>query len=313
MLIAVCILIFGSLLWSHEDSSFYTPGEMESAGGGGAGAVVLSALLPGAGQLYSSQYVKGGIILAFEVVTAAVAHNWLAKSNVRRKSYQELIDSVHYYGAKGSDGALDEDELEVYRDRAVRFSIRADQADFSVREARYRAYSAFAWMAGGYVYSLSDALGHSGLIDIEGPRDPALAAGLAAIPGLGLGQFYNGEFSKGGLVIMVQGSLAVVALNYHRLMQEASRNYGIMSHTQSEQHRFANEYGRYWKGKYDSAFSNRNTYLWYSLFFYLYSVVDAVVDAHLFDFPEKTRILPDLAVGNSGLGFSYSFYFGTND
>jgi hypothetical protein len=37
-------------------------------------------------------------------------------------------------------------------------------------------------------------------------------------------------------------------------------------------------------------------YLWYLVFFYGYSIFDAVVDAYLHEYPEKMKIEPDLVI-----------------
>jgi hypothetical protein len=64
-----------------------------------------------------------------------------------------------------------------------------------------------------------------------------------------------------------------------------------------------------WSGERGSAFTNRNMYLWYSIFFYFYSVFDAVVDAYLHDYPDRMKIEPDLTVGKNNFHFSVTAPF----
>ena len=52
-----------------------------------------------------------------------------------------------------------------------------------------------------------------------------------------------------------------------------------------------------WTSKYNDAFHNRNTYLWYSLGCWLYGIVDAVVDAHLHDASTKMKLEPEPFAG----------------
>jgi hypothetical protein len=156
-------------------------------------------------------------------------------------------------------------------------------------------------MLGGHFFGLMDAVGASGLVASGGERSPMKAGWFAAVPGLGLGQLYNGYPSKGGLLGGAQISLAFSAYNQHRLMNNASKEYNRMRDSTSNRYEYRAEHLSYWKGRYDNAFSTRNTYLWIGLFTYLYSIFDAIVDANLSDYADKIRIDPDLSVGESGV------------
>ncbi|KMQ52724.1 hypothetical protein CHISP_0493 [Chitinispirillum alkaliphilum] len=305
--LVLCALIFLPSFLGAEEMGLSDTALPQALEGDGSKGVFFSLLVPGGGQFYNAQYLKGGTVLAFEAVTGGIAYHWAREARTRDRRADLLRDSVNFYKELQNNTGLDESALTQARNGQVYYSILTSQAQFQSREARFRSYNALSWMGGGYVFSVLDALEHSGILTHEVNRDPAMAAGLAAIPGLGLGQIYNGSYSKAGLMIMTQVSLGLTAYNYHRLMRDASRQYSIMQNPNSDENMFSSEFLRYWKGRYDSAFSNRNTYLWYSLFFYLYSIVDAVVDAHLSDFPEKTRILPDLALSSEHVALSFSF------
>jgi hypothetical protein len=116
------------------------------------------------------------------------------------------------------------------------------------------------------------------------------------------------------MIFMGQMSMGVVALNYHRLMNDAGNKY-LKTKTDYNLHilnasalgrdtlALSASRGRYmdsWELKRSSAFKYRNTYLWYSIFFYVYGICDAVIDAHLHDFPEKMRMYPDLVPQSDG-------------
>ena len=64
-----------------------------------------------------------------------------------------------------------------------------------------------------------------------------------------------------------------------------------------------------WEFRQNSAFRNRNTYLWYSIFFYIYGILDAVVDAHLHDYREKMKLYPDLVPANDGAHLQINYKF----
>ena len=268
--------------------------------------VVFSALVPGAGQIYTGQYVRGGTIIAFEAITGLSALYWNREHKTRELVVDDLRDSLALYKRR-MDGVQGE-RLDSLRRRYIHLSLNHSGAAHISTEALYRSYNALAWMTGGYIYSLFDAASGSGIFkEKNSPGNPVKAAWLAAIPGLGLGQLYNGQISKAGMIMMTQFSLGITALNYNRLMNNASRHYNILRDQNRDEYAFRNEFSSFWAAKYDAAFSNRNTFLWYSLAFYLYSILDAVVDAHLSDFNNKTGVRPDIAVDNSGVAFTLSF------
>jgi hypothetical protein len=64
-----------------------------------------------------------------------------------------------------------------------------------------------------------------------------------------------------------------------------------------------------WASARYTAFSNRNMFMWYSIFFYGYSIFDAVVDAYMHDYSEKMQIKPDLVVGMKSIQFSLETKF----
>ncbi|MFP4014442.1 MAG: DUF5683 domain-containing protein [Chitinispirillaceae bacterium] len=268
-------------------------------------ALKLSAVLPGAGQFYAGHPYRGGTFLALEAVSGGVALFWHAEENRRRVEVERFRDSVRFCeeAALGLEG----EAFDLMMLRAGNFSIYRERALFEARQARLTSYNALAWMMGGYVFNLMDAAGESGLWVEPGLRDPQKAGWLAAIPGLGLGQLYNGSPSKAGMVFMTQFSLGVMAFNNHRMMSGAQEQYNRMRDSTSAQYDHRLEHLGYWKDQYDQAFSRRNSYLWYSLFFYLYTIFDAVVDAHLSDYEEKMGLAPDLAVGMNEASFRLTF------
>lgn len=253
-----------------------------------------SLLIPGAGQVYTKHYIKGGTFLASQAVTASFAVYWFNDAQLKKSSIKEF--------SKRTGFKSEIDSIKAKNDIAF---LKHDE-----RFSRYRAYNALAWASGLYVFNFLDAIDGAGIVSKSGSRSPAVAGWLSAIPGLGLGQWYNGSLSKAGMMFMGQMSLGVTALNYHRLMNHAARQYNIIDQSiidaalnnndTSSLSQANKKYLEKWDFQQNSAFKSRNTFLWYSLFFYFYGILDAVVDAHLHDYPEKMRVYPDLAPQNDG-------------
>jgi hypothetical protein len=259
-----------------------------------------SMIIPGSGQLYTRHYVKGASFLLLEGITGYTSYYWLKLSNDQRDlrySKQSIITSTSQW--KNSF-----DSLQAFNE--VRL-LKQDELLY-----RYRGYNALAWAAGGYVYNVFDMIDHLNLIDKSGSRNPATAGWLSAIPGLALGQWYNGSVSKAGLVFMGQMGLGVVAYNYHRLMRNSEKEINNLSYSYTLQDTLAIKkkvYYDQWESERKNAFTNRNMYLWYSVFFYFFGIFDAVVDAHLHDFSDKMNMYPDLVPLDRGAKLQMNMKF----
>lgn len=249
----------------------------------------MSMLIPGTGQILSRHYFKAGTFVALEAITASMAGY---RFNLAHQ-YRDLAEKY---------------DLIAKLDTTMSNREKAIGARYNELESRYVGYNALSWMIGGYVFNVLDAINGTGIYKNSEYRSPVTAGWLAAVPGLGLGQIYNGSLSKAGMVIMAQVSLGVVAYDYHRLMRAAEINYS-KSNESSGKNVLDNQYLNDWKSKRSSAFQKRNTYLWYSVFFYLYGILDAVVDAHLHDYQEKMKLSPDIVPGNGGAQLNLNVNF----
>ncbi|HMA63967.1 MAG: DUF5683 domain-containing protein, partial [Fibrobacterota bacterium] len=257
----------------------------------------LSLLLPGAGQFYTRQYFKGSIVTASEALTIGIALSWY-------DSYKTFDDSKKplLLKADTSSGAT---RLKLLND--------AEMTEFDARRAKYRMINALAWSGGIYVYGFLDAIGKATISD-NSERNPLKAGLLSAVPGLGLGQWYNGSLSKAGMIFMGQMSMGVVSANYHRLMTKAEREQKKLDDLDTLDNKMFLEmknsgYITKWENERQSAFNYRNTYLWFSIFYYLYGIFDAVVDAHLHDYPEKMKLYPDLVPSGQGVELRLNYAF----
>lgn len=257
----------------------------------------LSLLLPGAGQFYTRQYFKGSIVMASEALTIGIALYW--------------YDSYKTFGDKKKPLLLKADTSSG----AARLKLLNDamMTEFDARRAKYRMINALAWSGGIYAYGFLNAIGKA-TIDDHSEKSSLKAGLLSAIPGLGLGQWYNGSISKAGLIFMGQMSLGVAAANYHRLMTKAEREKKKLDDLDTLDNKMFIEmknsgYLTRWENERQGAFKNRNAFLWYSIFYYMYGIFDAVVDAQLHDYPEKMKLYPDLVPSGQGVELRLHYNF----
>jgi hypothetical protein len=255
--------------------------------------VLSSAILPGTGQFLNRKYLKAGTFLALEAGMVATATGWDRIARLRVQDYHRAYESA--LSDTGIGHAQKMEKVHITK--------------FQTLESEYKRYNVITWAGGIYLYNLFDAFQLTGLFQDNGKRNPRLAAGLAAIPGLGLGQMYNGSYSKAGLFVMTQVSLGVLAYNSHRLMRIAESNYRRVSDTTQTPVSVKSNYISDWDGKRNNAMKNRNSYIWYSIFTYVIGMVDAFVDAHLHDYDAKMKIEPDLVPSESGPGLNLQLSF----
>ncbi|MBD3319707.1 MAG: hypothetical protein GF350_01270 [Chitinivibrionales bacterium] len=298
----------------------------------------LSTLIPGLGQMHTKRYIKGSLFFATEIILGLVARDrYLFYARDKKYSLQDqedssalalqelalLRDSLDCYLQKIDtatvfDSAFVKDSLyldtldslvDAAHGRVVFASMNYDLARFDRREARKIFYHMAFGMAGCTYFNIMDALQSSGYFHDELPRNPAVAGWLAAIPGLGMGQIYNGALSKAGMITMVQFTLGFMSYNYHTLMRDCEAKILEMSTPTNPENEFEQTFRDNWDSRRDEVFRKRNTYLWYSILFYFYGIFDAVVDAHLHDINKRMELKPDLSLSREEFGFSISFAF----
>lgn len=255
--------------------------------------VLSSAILPGTGQFLNRKYLKAGTFLALEASMVGVATGWDKIARLRVQDYHRA-----YAAALSDTGPGHAQKMEAVH-----------VTKFQTLEAEFKRYNVMTWASGIYLYNVFDAFQMTGLFQDNEKRNPRLAAGLAAIPGLGLGQMYNGSYSKAGFFMMTQMSLGVLAYNNHRLMRIAESNYRRVSDTTQTPLAIKSLSATDWDGKRNRAMKNRNSYLWYSIFTYVIGMLDAVVDAHLHDYDARMKIEPDLVPSESGPGLNLQLSF----
>lgn len=254
---------------------------------------IASLTLPGAGQLYTGHYIKALFYPALEATFISMSWFWHENASFYNKNAR-VYRAWEEYDTTLSDKMDHRELVLINRHKAI--------------ESRFSEYNFLTWAIGAHLFNTLDALQSSRFFDNSRERKPKTAALLAAIPGLGMGQLYNGSLSKAGMVMMGQVSLGLMAYNSHRLMKMATMNYARLTDPNADSLTMVlkNTYADDWYGSLNRAFTNRNMYLWYSIFFYLYSIFDATVDAYLHDYPEKMKIVPDLVIGPKSISISFS-------
>ena len=267
---------------------------------------VASMVVPGAGQIYTGHYVKAGFFFALEALFISQAIYWRSNSEIadnnatttlnRNMRPWMAMDSANRYKSR-LDSAMNYEQFYLDRHGAM--------------DMRFSSYNFTVWAVGTYVYNVLDAVNSSNYFKNSASKKPGTAALLAAVPGLGLGQLYNGSISKAGMVTMSQFSLGAMAWNSNRLMKNAEKHNLRLSvgPVDSLTKAVGAAYSAKWGSVRYRAFTNRNMYLWYGIFFYLYSMFDATVDAYLHDYPNKMRIEPDLGISEKEVKFSLSTTF----
>lgn len=274
-------------------------------------ALTASVLLPGAGQVYTGHYIKAGLFFVSEIGVGLFGYQRYIYASALKKNtdsitaiWKTLKDSVAITRSPSDSTKNDTTDVGFF------WKLKADSARFEENDTRNVLLQSFAWMVGIYYYNVLDALQCAGVLKDSSKKDPAVAGWLSAIPGLGLGQIYNGELSKAGMILMTQLNLAYVAFNYHMSMIECEHaEASVDPNNKPEYSLFYGPQRDRWEYRRTNAFRNRNMFLWYSLAFYFYGILDAVVDAHLHDAPLKMKLEPDLTPQSKEIGLKATFAF----
>jgi len=311
------LLLFAAAVSADSDTlADSTDGDSKSAVVSGA-----LALVPTAGQWYTGAYVRGSLLAAGGLVGGLYTAFWHSEYMNLKPAVEALVDSAATLGDSvwydtsynQQTGTID---TTAWIAIGQQLDLAADSANIKLQQALVRRNNAAAWLAGTYVYSILQAMEHTGAFYSESPRSPSKAAMLSAVPGLGLGQMYNGELAKAGVIWTVQSSLAVMAYQYHKLMtltEESIEKLENMA-TQQPNTTIDSQRRRELLARFSSQRSNffrtRNTYLWYGILFYFYGIFDALVDAHLHDYPAQIALVPTrrgIAVDGAGMLLTFSF------
>jgi hypothetical protein len=283
-------------------------------------AAAISALIPGGGQIYTGNYIKSGAFLASEFVIGLVGYSrYWDRTNLQKNS-SIMLDSLMHNPTvvlktrtdtvKNASKTADSIFIDtLFSSTQYRMSYEYDR--FLEKSNSFFVYQCIAWMSGLYYWNILDAIKNTRYFMNDDHKNPSTAFWLSAIPGLGLGQLYNGELSKAGMVFMIQMNLAYMIYNNNKLMHMCEDNLRKINNPASKESWAAEvtQLKSDWDSRRDDAFRNRNRWAWYSIAFYFYSMFDAIVDAHLHDAKKKMKLEPDLLTGEKGIGLHCTMTF----
>lgn len=186
-----------------------------------------SMIVPGAGQCITGHYVKAVFFIALESIFTGQALYWRSNSAVIERNANNTFNA-NMKSWKAMDTATRS------RSDSISFCEDLNLNRHGAMDMRFDSYNFTVWAVGAYIYNVLDAVNSSDYFRNSDPKKPGTAALLAAVPGLGLGQLYNGSISKAGMVMMGQFSLGMMAYNSQRLMTDADNNYGRLTSSQTD-------------------------------------------------------------------------------
>lgn len=275
------------------------------------GVTTALSLIPGGGQIYTRHFAKGGIFLGTELLMAGQTY-------IRWKDFHDAYDP--YYDAKNLYDSL-YNHYSLLPPENVTLSdstllIRAmndrDIREFDIEARRIDYVNYAAWFGGIYLWNLVDGFGVSNVFQgVENPT-PKRAALLSAIPFTGAGQFYNGNFFKGAMVSVVEIGCMITAINFQRLMNDAEEYEDRLSAMPDSLYQKVPRSEReQWETRYKNASTDRTKFMWYGIFFYIYGIADAAVDAHLHGFDRHFHITGGVDPVDGKMSFALSGEFGS--
>lgn len=261
-----------------------------------AKATTLSALIPGGGQFYGHHPVRGGILLGLETLLGGLAlysnlvdiPKWQDQAGAALDS-ADLLFQAQSQATPGEAAAL-----EIRRRQKVAFA--RDRTQLAAQQGDL-ANSQFAWAVGLHAYGILDA---AEIAYLSRHRDGetrsvrrAMYFGMAFPGG---GQLYNRRYGKFGLLWMTIGASAVSAYSRQQMVnllndrlhvarREPAGNASLVSDLERDRTLYR---------------KRRNQYFWGMALFYLYAVLDGMVDASLADFDAPSRFAFSAGPGPSG-------------
>ena len=265
--------------------------------------IALSALLPGGGQIYGKHPVRGGFLIGLETLLAGLA------------LYSNLSDIPHWRDQERE--ALDEADLLFLRqslepDSAAELEARRRQRTAFARERgrlaaqqQDLANSEMAWAIGLHAYGILDA---AEIAWLSRHRDPgARSVRRAMLLGLafpGAGQLYNHRYGKFGMLWMAFGASLVSAWSRQEMVELFNRRLAI---AERERSAGSEEIAELEKDR-TLYRKRRNQYYWGMALFYVYAVLDGMVDASLSDFDAPSRFAAS-PTPEGGLSLAWNFPF----
>ena len=268
-------------------------------------ALTLSVLLPGGGQFYGHHPVRGGFLVGLETVLFGAAFSTyfldLPKWGHQTSQYLDSADAALERMADPTTATTAQTDFQKWVGLARgKSALRLRQADL--------ANSEIAWAMGLHFYGITDAME---IVRQSHESDPPIRKVRSAMwRGLvfpGGGQLYNGRYGKFGLLWMGLGGATLSAWSRQNVV--ASLNRSVATARLEEAQGLSSDLTELDRDR-TLYRKRRNQYYWGMTLFYIYSVLDGMVDAALSDFdrPNRYALLPGLSpTGNISLLAQLSF------
>ncbi|MGM0462344.1 MAG: DUF5683 domain-containing protein [Fibrobacterota bacterium] len=263
-----------------------------------AGAVYSSSLMtPLLPRISREEYLRGGFRTGLFLSFSTLAY-------ARREIYHDYYDEI---------AALKSKYREIpHTDTAARLFTSNDilLTEYARGREKNSYYTYSAWAGNTAVWYITDALASRRHKERTTPPDPSIAARRAALPFLGLGQEYTRKPYKAGFVRTTQIGCALSALYLTNTMNSARKkheelqnreDYNSLSDTQKRT--ISGE----WEQRYDRAQRDRTVFLWYGIVSYMYGILDAYIDAHLYNFDRRFSLLTQAGTRAAQLELTLTF------
>ncbi len=238
--------------------------------------IPLSALLPGGGQIYGHHPVRGGFLIGLETLLGGLAlYSELVDVPRWRDQAKQALDSADLYFVRQGSSPDSAAAFESRRDNQIAFARTRSQLASQQEDL---AHSQFAWALGLHLYGILDA---AEIAYLSRHRDTqtrsvrrAMLSGMAFPGG---GQLYNRRYGKFGMLWMTIGASAVSAYSRQQMVNLLNDRLSVArKENATTVDELVKDRTLYRK--------RRNQYFWGMALFYVYAVLDGMVDASLADF-----------------------------
>jgi hypothetical protein len=247
----------------------------------------LSALVPGGGQIYGKHPVRGGFLIGMETLLAGLAvYSSLVDIPRWRDLANEALDSADILFLEQSLNPDNASTLEPRRKAKIAFA--RDRSQLAAQQQDL-VNSQIAWALGLHMYGMLDAaeiawLSRHGNTESRSVRR-AMFYGMIFPGG---GQLYNHRYGKFGMLWMTIGASVVSAWSRQEMVELFNRRMNVARAENDTKGLAEMDKDRTLYRK------RRNQYFWGMALFYVYAVLDGMVDASLSDFdaPSRFAVMP---------------------
>ncbi len=251
-------------------------------------ALAWSLFLPGGGQFYGGHPIRGSFLVGLEGIL--IGDGFFSKKSFldeRRSDYYHYRQeaSREYQRFADSAGQISLSQTQFYKN----INLAREAEDLLVTQGDL-GNSEIAWGLGLHLYGILDAM--EIVYRSRHPQGEKKSVRSALYRGLlfpGAGQLYNNRYGKFGLLWMGLSASAISAYSRQQVVDHFQER--VQQAKQESSLNFAS--GRssltYLDNQLTLYRKRRNQYYWGIALLYIYSIMDAMVDAALSDFDAPNR------------------------